>query len=251
MPNLRVLHVSMEAQDSPKQHLHDSASAFSYAAKAGAVFLTGTEAGARGTLRDALIASAKLYGFAINAHQTGEWTAVNRKLATVVVKGFAGPFIPGTPTHTPRGIAWSTARLKAGDVGDITVGVSHFLTDKTEDRTGQSNTPLLEGIAAWGQRMGKGRALVLFNADVNADDKPNDVFGGKPFTTCWDELGKWPDTHGRRTIDVSASYDRDGRVAAKSARVLTDSDIHLFTDHFMIEAVYAVAATPPPKGRTP
>jgi hypothetical protein len=245
--NLRVIHASMQAQDTHRQQTHDADAVFGYAARQAAVFLTGTEGG---QFRDALTAAATVHGFALNADKRGDWTAVNRSLATVVARGYDGPHIPGAPTHTARGITWSTARLD--DIGDVTVGAAHFLTDKTENRTGQSNAPLLEGVAKWGQAKGAGRALVIFNADVNEDDQHHDVFAGHPFTTCWDELKKWPATHGGPvigpTIDISASYNRDGRVSAKSARSLTDRDLHLFTDHYPIEVVYTVTAAPPRGG---
>jgi hypothetical protein len=253
MTDLRVIHCSMQFSDTKSQHAHDAKAIFDYAKQRGALFVTGTEAGAhQPDLRDALTANAKRTGYSINAHKWGDWTATNTALAKVVGKGYEGPFIDGTTgidaahgAHSPRGITWQTAEVK-GIVGAITIGSAHYLTQRSIEASKTTNQPLINGIAQWGKAKGKGSALVLFNADVNMDDEKRDPFSGGPFTTCWDELHKYPATHGRdvrhgSTIDVSASYNADKRVSAKSAQSLDDSRLQLFTDHFAIEVVYSVA----------
>jgi hypothetical protein len=79
----------------------------------------------------------------------------------------------------------------------------------------------------------------FFTADTNLVDRTTDVFFGKPLTTCWDELGKWPDT-GHGNIDVVGSVDNDHRVKCENAKVLTDKDLELFTDHFVVSTQYRV-----------
>ena len=248
----------MQFSDTAANHEHDAKAVFAYAKSKQLVFLTGTEAGqsrANHELQDYLKRYAKLNGYRINAHKYGDWVAVNTALAAVDGEGYAGPFVPGTTGknarqggHSPRGITWVTATVP--EIGTVTVGSAHFMTQNSIQHGGTGgNGPLLDGIAKWGRDKGAGRDLVIFNADVNSNDQRNDVFQGKPFTTVWDELGKWPGTHGHHsgTIDVSASYDRDARVSVKSAVVLDDSDLPLFTDHFMILATYRVKARPAKK----
>jgi hypothetical protein len=254
MTDVRVIHSSQQFSDSKSQHAHDAEALFAYATKRGALFVTGTEAGGGKTnhdLRDYLVVAAKRYGFTINAHKHGDWTSTNASVANVIESGYAGPFIPGTTglrasqgAHAPRGVTWQTASMQG--VGLITIGSAHYLTQRSIVAGGVTNEALAAGIAAWGADKARGKRLVIINADVNMDDAKRDVFLGHPFTSCWDELGKHPATHGRdkqhgSTIDVSASYDADKRVSAKAARVLDDNDLQLFTDHFAIEVVYAVS----------
>jgi hypothetical protein len=249
MPELlRVMHASMQFSDTVAQHQRDADRVFRYAKANGIVFLTGTEGGGT-SLSKALAASAKLNGFRLNLHRSGEWVAVNGELATVIEQGHEGPFIPGTKGlkasqggHAPRGITWTTAQVPK--IGKVTTGSVHYLTRRSMDAGDKTNDPLARGIASWGRDKGKGRALVLVNGDMNMDDARTDTFLGGPFTSVWDELKKWPGTLGTkargRTIDVSASYDHDRRVSARSAKVLDDRELQLGTDHFPLVAVYAV-----------
>lgn len=250
MTELRVIHSSQQFSDDHAQHVHDAGAIFRYADKQGALFLTGTEAGGD-DVRNALQAAAKEYGWRINAHRWGEWVALNNAEGKATDEGWEGPFIPGLSraeagkgTYAPRGITWVTAEVP--DVGTVSMGCVHYLTVRSNAASGASNRPLAKGIADWGADKGKGKHLALVNGDWNMDDKHRDVFLGKPFTTSWDELGKHPATHGRdkahgRTIDACASYNADGRVKAKAARVLDDHNLPLFADHFAIETVWAVA----------
>jgi len=250
MPDLRLMHASMQFSDSAAQERSDAYAIVKYADSNKVAFLTGTEAGQRTVLVEALGAAAKQYGWTFTAKH-GEWVMVKKALTNgPVQRGYSGPFIPGTRgltapqgAHGPRGIAWITANVTG--IGTVTVGSAHYLTKRSIDATGHSNTPLIEGIAAYGLEKGKGRWLVFINADINRDDQRRDAFDGKPFRTVWDELGKWPATHGisktrGSTIDVSASYNADGRVSAKAGKVLDDSDLRLNTDHFPLVATYSV-----------
>jgi hypothetical protein len=246
---VRIVHASQQFSDSRVQQAHDVDAVFGYADRKGALFLTGTESGGD-SLRTLVTKYAKQYGWALSLHRTGDWVALNRDLAKVDGKGFDGPHIPGTTglkasegAHAPRGIAWITGTLPG--VGSVTMGCVHYLTARSMKASGTTNEPLARGLAAWGRDKGKGKAIAFVGGDFNMDDANRDVFLGKPFTTCWDELRKYPATYGTskargRTIDVIASYDADRRVKAKAARVLDDSDLRLNTDHFLIEATYTV-----------
>lgn len=248
MPDLRLMHASMQFSDTNAQHRNDASAVFKYAKAKGVVFLTGTEGGGT-SLTKAIQDAAKVNGFALNLHRAGEWVAVNKDKATVTGKGFDGPYIPGTTGlkasqggHAPRGVAWTTADVP--DVGSVTVGAMHYLTARSVAAGKATNQAMVDGIAKWGKDKGKGRGLVFIQGDVNLDDAKQDVFKGEPFRSVWDELGKWPGTLGTkargRTIDVSASYNADGRVSAKSGVVLDDSQLRLATDHFPLVAVYTI-----------
>ena len=253
MPELKLMHVSMQFSDTSKQQRVDADTVVAWADAHRVAFLTGTEAGNRTVLVEALKAAAKEWGWGFHSRH-GEWVMVNRQLTTgKPTIGYAGPFIPGTRgltapqgAHGPRGICWTTAEVP--EIGTVTVGSAHYLTKRSIDATGHSNTPLIKGIASWGEEKGKGKLLCFINADINRDDQHRDPFDGGPFTSIWDELGKYPATHGRdkrhgSTIDMSASYNSDGRVSAKAGRVLDDSDLALATDHFPLVATYEVKAS--------
>lgn len=245
MTDLRIAHVSMQFSDTAAEHERDCKTVFAYAKSHRIVFLSGTE-GTR--MRTHLGTYAGRSGYQLNWHKSGEWVAVNKQLAEVSDTGWVGPLIPGTVglkaaqgAHAPRGICWTTAKVP--EVGTVTVGSVHFLTQRSIRGSGHTNQPLIDGIAKWGRDKGAGKALVVINGDVNLNDQRLDVFKGKPFKTVWDELRKWPGTHNTKdsgTIDISASYDHDGRVSAKSAQALDDSQLRLGTDHFMILATYRV-----------
>lgn len=259
---VRIVHSSQQFSDTKAQHIHDADALFGYCRDNGVSFVSGTEAGnspANNDLRMALLAASKRTNFLMNAHKWGDWTAVNLSLCEFIEDGYAGPFIEGTTglkpsqgAHAPRGITWSTARSKAKGVGVLTMGSAHFLTQRSIVASKTTNAPLQLGIGAWGKQKSKGKRLVFIGADVNQDDERRQPFGAAPFTTVWDELGKYPATHGRdkqhgSTIDVIASYDADRRVSAQSARVLDDGDLSLYTDHFVIDATFAVRLMGPAK----
>jgi hypothetical protein len=55
-------------------------------------------------------------------------------------------------------------------------------------------------------------------------------------TSCWDELGRYPDTAGRLTLDVVGSFDPDSRVSCLRARRWHK----LASDHVAVSAWYQV-----------
>ena len=249
----RIQHNSMQFSDTAENHAHDARAVFDHASEKGNWVVTGTESGASPAnheLRDWLIKEAKAHGYLGYFHKYGDWVAYDKTKFTKITHGWAGPFIPGTKgksvaqgAHSPRGITWMSGTT---DAGVITVGSCHFLTKLSIGASGP-NTPLLRGIKAFGAEHGKGRKLAFLNADANTNDKAKDVFAGiAPFTTVADELKTYYSTHGvdkkhGAIIDVISSYNADGRVKAKSYDVLDDSQVKLYSDHFMLEAVYEIA----------
>lgn len=254
MTTLRIQHNSMQFSDNAEQHAHDAKAVFDRAAEREVAFVTGTESGSSPVnhdLRDLVIREAHKHGYFIHAHKFGDWVAMNRDLVELEDHGYRGPYIEGTKgikasqgAHSPRGITFVSGRLKAEDLGLLTVGSAHFLTDRSEAVSG-TNAPLIEGVGKFGREFGGGRKLVFMDADANDNDRAHDVFNGQPFTTVADELDKHPGTHGRDKehgfpIDFIASYDADRRVTAVKYHVLDDSDLKLFTDHFLLEATFEI-----------
>lgn len=248
---VKIQHTSMQFSDSAASHRSDANKVFKRARDKDVWLMSGTEASYSRTnhsLRDALIAAAKEYGFYINPHKEGEWVAMNRKFLGNFTKGFAGPFIPGTTglkasqgAHSARGVAWASGTAKEFKLGRLTIGSAHYLTKRSIQVSG-SNQRLINGISNWAREKGQGSAVVFLGADTNMNDKRTDVFNGKPLKTIADELKKWPPTMGTSTyIDVIASYDHDGRVRPKSFNTFTDQEFPLATDHYLLEAVYEVS----------
>jgi hypothetical protein len=95
-------------------------------------------------------------------------------------------------------------------------------------------------IARFLQDKAEGAKVAFIGGDTNQDDATQNPRPSK-WTTIWDELKKYPSTLGDRTVDIIASYDEDGRVKAKSGRVIP---LGLHSDHKTIEAVYEVTALP-------
>lgn len=255
---VRVGHSSQQFSDSPAQHKADAEAVFAHAETRGYACLTGTEAGAgSGNLNAELRRAAKRHGYRFHARHS-LWVAVRKDLGPVVGTGYvhvldshdaSGDPNPGD--YTPRGIPWVKVDASKHGIGVITFGASHFLTKgrhPSQTKPGPLNHHTLNdkyaaAVGAWARRHGKGSALVLWGADVNRVDRTDDVLDGAPLTTCWDELGKWPNT-GHGNIDVIASYDGDGRVKCKGARAWDDKALALHTDHYLIEATYAVRVLP-------
>lgn len=123
------------------------------------------------------------------------------------------------------------------DIGEINVGAGHLLTHgrKPGEPNWRYNVRFTNRIGAWGREAGRGRGLAFFHADFNIVDRTQDVFIGEPFTTVADDTKHWENT-GHGNIDAIAKWDADGRTEWNRVRVLDDSELHLFTDHFLMEA---------------
>lgn len=249
---LKLQHSSLEVFDSFKQHVADADKVFSL----GSDIITGTEAGlgAAGT-REALHAAARRLGYRFWCPgKQDSWVAIRKDLGPRVDRGLipvleSAKSVRDPHPYTAKGIPWMTVRSEL--LGEISVGAGHWLTkgrwkhqaqdDKKNDPVDhfEANTLMGEAVADWARDKGAGSAIVFYGADTNLNDRNSDVFRGQPLTTCWDEVGKWPNT-GHGPIDVLATYDRDRRVECLSAEVLDDRRFFLHADHFTITARYRV-----------
>lgn len=255
---LKVAHASMQYGDTNAQHTHDADTILGR----GYDWITGTEAGpGSGNLPAALRKAGREHGYRvfIPKRPTDCWVAVSKELIagrpwkrmrTGYIPVIEGSSASGDPhRYGPKGVVW--AKFPTDELGDIAVASAHHLTKGrfpgNEKRTRPNdpvdhygeNRALSLALGDWAKRAGKGKALAFVGADTNMVDRTSDVFFGAPLTTAWDELERYENT-GHGNIDVIASYDRDGRVRAKSVRALDDRELFLHTDHFLVEARYEV-----------
>jgi len=268
---VKAMHASLQFSDTPKQQEEDITDLFARAKKRGVWFVTGTEAGpGAGPTSDLLVRIGKAAGFNVWVPSAGKgegsttdaWVAVNSERVQkdswrtgyeFAIPGSASLYQKqGLPPKTQpkwgqKGVVWVS--FKNADVGIVSVAAAHYLT-KGASPEGQPikginhyqwNTVLAKEIGDWARDHGKGKALAFYGGDQNIQDRNNDTFRGQPLTSAWDELKKWEST-GHGTIDVIASYNGDGRVAAQAARSLDDKEFFQHSDHFVIEAEFKVRA---------
>lgn len=236
---VKAAFIPMQFSDTPAQMRADAGKIFRRANRRNFWWVAGTEAdeGMAKILREA----ADVNGFRFHRAR-GEWVAVRKEHVRGGWKtGYAPAFEShhGKGKHSDRGVAWAGFDTK--NLGRITVGSAHFLTDGR--RKGQPNWEwnkrLTDVIGEWGKEHGKQSALVFICADFNRNDRTDDVFNGQPFTTAADEIGKHPNT-GHGPIDGIASYDKDKRVEAVRWDALSDAEFDLETDHYFTVAVFEV-----------
>lgn len=275
---LDVMHASLQFSDSDKQHTQDLLALFKRAVDRKVAWLTGTEAGpGAGNTNDELIRIGKEMGYrvwvpsskqkrpkGVKGWSTDCWIAVREDLIDGNWTVDFIPAIPGSselyeaqglpgrtlPRWGPKGVV--TVSFDNDLLGRINLGAAHYLTQARSPRTGtvkgvdhwKMNERLAKAITDWAVTTGKGTALAFYGGDQNMADNRNsepqgDTFFGGPMTSTWDELGKWENT-GHGTIDVIASYDADGRVEALMSRALDDKEFFQHSDHFVVEAAFAV-----------
>jgi hypothetical protein len=243
MNRVRIGHISMQQNDSPNQQKADTARVFARANKMKYGWLTGTE-GNHGDDRAIYRAGARKAKFryaqggdvwiAVPAHRVaGAWST--RFYKVIDGRGKPNPW-PRFPTRGVLRVSWKDTEL-----GYVTVLASHFQSRRVSKVRPQDNVKLTDKIGQLARRWGAGGRVCFYGGDQNILDDKHDTFKGEPMTSCWDELRKHPNT-GHGNIDVIASYDGDRNVSCESAGVLNDAKFHLFTDHFLVEAVYKIGA---------
>lgn len=210
--------------------------------------ITGTEAGEE-PLTGMLRAEAKKHGYTFYEYKSN-WVSIKRSICKPLSyrKGaetvIDNDLVVG-PGHDSN-IVWATFTHKDPGVGRITMMCSHYPTKgrpdaKQADRrvNVRWTKKLALAIGAKGRVLGKGVDLCFYQGDQNIDDAVADTFFGAPFTSAQDELDQHEKTHWAQ-IDVSASFNGDGRVRALYVRALDDKEQHMFTDHHPLEAGYAI-----------
>ena len=235
--DLTFAHVSMKFSDSRAEMRADLEKIFGQ----GRDIVTGTEAGGdrlRRILRDV----APEMGYRVHLGRGDAWVAVKETLIKGGVKTGDEHVMnssEGVGKHSHRSLPWISFNTE--NYGRITVGAGHYLTKGRVK--GQPNFELNRRYARiigdWADEHAAGSALVFYGGDQNIVDRERDTFFGEALTSFWDELEKYEGT-GHGNIDVIASYDKDGRVKAKSINALNDREFRLTTDHFYVEGVATV-----------
>ena len=247
MTKIRIWHASMQYSDSKTQRASDVAKIFTEAKRRNVAWVTGTEAGAD-DFSAQVRAGATKAGYTYTEYK-GNWVAVRRSL---IASGYRREVFTVVDNDLTVGRGHDTSLLavhfNAAALGRVRVLASHyprFGRPDSKDPQYRRNLRWTRKIAGFigtkAMAYGKGAALVFYGGDQNIPDNRSDTFFGAPLTSCWDELRKWPNT-GHGNIDVIASYDRDLRVKCIAARAFNDTAFRLNTDHFLIEAIYEVAA---------
>lgn len=236
---LKTALAPLQFSDSAAQKAHDVDVLFGR----GYDVMWGTESG-ENPLLTLVRRRGESWGYVIQLRYSN-WVAVRREIIVPgsIQRGFE-PWVKaadGAGKHSDRGLPWIGFEHVDLNGRRVTAGAGHMLTHgrTPSDPNWRLNGKFAGIIADWGNEHGAGGDIVLYAGDQNTDDKERDTFRGKPFTSCWDETGKWPGT-GHGTIDVIATYDRDRRVSVLAARSLNDRRVMLHTDHWLTEADIAV-----------
>jgi hypothetical protein len=239
-----VMHQSMQYSDTTAQQLADSRKLFERARIRQVWWVTGTEANQPEDSRN-FKQEAEAHGYRY-FHRGGDvWIAVDPARATKfdsdfteVIKGKAGSY----PTRGVLRVSFDT------DLGRVTVLACHYNLSgpRHPNAPGAKQNPkLAAALSNAAEQYGKGTGLVFYGGDQNLKDENTDTFYGHPLTSAWDELKHYEPTHpGRETIDVIASYNKDGRVKANYIHAKNDSQFKLHTDHFLVEAGFDVSPLP-------
>lgn len=159
------------------------------------------------------------------------------RFGAVLDHGYEGPMIPGKAGDHPHlGLNW--VLLRHSLYPDIAYGVAHFLNRDHEPARARLNNAMARACTQFLAKKAGPNGVALLSGDSNRDDEPYDLLPGTGWTTCWDEAGYYPPTHGKsRTIDFVATDDADTNVHLKSARTLPLG----FGDHNRVDATYRIA----------
>lgn len=247
--NVNMMHTSMQFSDNREQKQHDAKRIFDRAKLRNVAWLTGTEAG-EDPLKTILHLEAQAHGYTFACYKSN-WLAVHKAIITpgsykvdyeTIINN---DFVVGSG-HDPS-LIW--AQFKMPRIGPVTVMGSHYprfgqpdSSDPLQRRNLAVNEKVAAAIGDKAEEFGAGKALFFYGGDQNIPDKLSDTFFGEPITSVWDELHHYEGTHGPhdQPIDVIASYNHDGRVTARYARALDDTEFFLFCDHYAVEAGYAI-----------
>lgn len=242
---LRVQHTSLQYSDTKAQQEHDVRQLFVRGQRF--PIKTGTEGSADTFSHDALrYIGSREFNHAVHIVR-GNWIAVDRDIIEpksldrgqeFVIKN---DFVVGR-MHD-RILATVEFDHRNPRIGHIGVGSAHYPRRGRlpSDPNNDVNELYADVIAKWMQETAKGPNLAFVHGDFNMLDnkKRQDWSFGNNWTSMADELKAWANT-GHGPIDGFASYDRDGRVKAKKFWVLDDSELKMFSDHYVVRGVWEV-----------
>lgn len=243
---LRIAHASLQYSDTTPQRRADIDKIFAQ----GFHWITGTEAGEKST-RILLAEAAQKFKHKYRVHVVRDtWVAVRNDMVQdgtwrVGQRKFVDNDLTAGKGHD-SGIAFVT--FVNPRLGKISIASSHYATRGTPVKGDPRkvnlkwNKIIAAGIDKWADEYGEGAGLVWYGGDQNIDDKKADTFFGHGLTSCWDDLKRYPGTHGGgATIDVIARRDEDTRIKpCFAADSKTDKEFFLSGDHLLVVAKYNV-----------
>ena len=241
---LRVQHTSLQFSDKPEQQKHDVRQLFVTGKKF--PIKTGTEGGSDNASYRWLKYFGKEFNHAVHIVR-GNWIAIDRDIIEPKSLDRGQEFVIKNDFVVGRmhDRILTTVEFDHRDprIGHIGVGPAHYPTKGRlpVDPNNDVNELYADKIAAWMKDAAKGSAIAFVHGDFNMLDnkKRQDWSFGNNWTSMADELKAWKNT-GHGPIDGFASYDNDGRVSARSFRVLDDSDVKMFSDHFVVRGAWNV-----------
>lgn len=244
---LRMQHTSLQHSDSPAQQRQDVHDLFAQ----GTAFpiKTGTEAasdGGKNKNYDYVREFAAQFNHAVHFARDN-WIAIDRSIIKPRTLQRGSLFILDNDHFVGHGhdrvlCTMEFDHIEPG-VGHLSIGAIHYATmsRKPSDPNWEANHIAAKRLTEWMKKEGAGGNLVFLNGDFNmsdADPKQDWAFGGH-WTSMADELNKHQNT-GHGPIDGFTSYDRDGRVKAKSFNVLDDKEMFQHSDHFVCRGVWEI-----------
>lgn len=241
---LKMQLTPLQYSDNKEQQVHDAEQVFAKGKQFPIKF--GTEAGPETYLHDALRKNARLFGHQIHFAR-GCWIAVDRSIMTKGSSKTSQIFVVSNDQlvgrQHDRVIPTLSFTHVDPRVGRIALAGTHYSTHgrTPEQPNNDTNEMIAKAIGEWMRKAGSKSAIAFAVGDFNMLDnlESQDWAFGEEFTSIADELEKYKNT-GHGPIDGFCSYNRDGRVSAKYHRVLPDSKLGMFSDHFVSRCAWTV-----------
>lgn len=239
---LRVQHSSLQFSDNRAQQEHDVEALF----KSGIAFpvKSFTEASITNPLFEILQTVARDYNHVLH-NARGNAVAVDRTIIKPrsVEKGTVYVVSNDRLVGKMHDRVFPTVKfdhINEG-IGEVNYASFHYATKgaKKGDPNEWANQIYADKVAEWMKIEGRRAALAFGAGDFNMNDRDLDWAFGANFTSMADELDRHQNT-GHGPIDGFVSYDRDGRVKAKTFTVLDDSEMKLFSDHYVCRGVWEI-----------
>ena len=193
---------------------------------------------------------------AMTADRGDSWGGVRQRLAGSGWSAHDLAVIPSAPASgdphpygTKAVVSISFDHRTLGHVGFIP-GL-HDLTKARYEGQAQQDKPgdpvdhvaaskkYMRAAAVVANQHARGGGLAFLTGDFNRIDRTHNLMYNDDFLSCWDELRQWPDT-GHGNIDAVIRMKSDRRVSLRSAQVLTDKELKLNSDHYLVVAEYDI-----------
>lgn len=231
---VHFLHASLRIQDPGRP------ADVRFALSQGADYVSFTEtAGIKSEMQEAC--RDKGYQLVAFAEESGESFCINKDTVKLKNKGS----VIGTPKTGPsdaRRIVYIQTKFDDETIWFHTCHWLANLADGVQPRQRQQrHNDNTRRMAAIVRKHAKGSDLSFFSGDSNVDDQGgitdyNQIMRSNGLTSIWDEFKVYPNTHGRRTIDIIGSYDPDTRVKGLRYKVWPKQN----SDHRPISAWYEI-----------